>query len=288
MLLPVEGFDAVFGVFFGHGFRSFGCGKKELFGKGVAHVHEGQGRRGVAVEEVDFAGGVGGDFLEGFEGLNLDVGGVLGDGFVEFGDFVGLSVGKDTALLGLQFGGLAVGLGFGNNLLLFGTEAFEFGFLFFNFLLTFFLGLNGAGDERGEADIANEDIQTDNAAFLEVVAHRVEDRGLEVFLGFLKKEILGADDALTLFADNGAELGLNLDADGVIEGAGFLKDAGGFLTVDTELDADVHIGGELVLRWDAGAFLEFFLPNIVEGELVEGIDGDMEALAVGFIDDFTE
>ena len=28
VLLPVKGFDTVFGVFFGHGLRSFGCEKK--------------------------------------------------------------------------------------------------------------------------------------------------------------------------------------------------------------------------------------------------------------------
>ena len=220
--------------------------------------------------------------------MNLDVGGVLGDRFVELGDFVSLCVGEDLALLGFEFGGFAVCLSFRNNLLLFGAEAFEFSFLFFNFLLTFFFGLDGAGDEGGEADVTDQDVEADDAAFLKVVAHGVEDGGLEVFLGFLKEEILGAHDALALFAHDGAELRLDLDADGVFKGTGFLEDAGGFLAVDAEFNTDVDAGGELILRGDAGAFFEFFFADVVEGEFVEGVDGDGEAFAVGFIDDFAE
>jgi hypothetical protein len=111
---------------------------------------------------------------------------------------------------------------------------------------------------------------------------------LEVFLGFLQEEILGAYDAFALFADDGAELGLNLDADGVFKGTGFLKDAGGFLAIDAEFNTDVDACGELILRGDAGTFLQFFFADVVEGEFVEGVNGHVEALAIGFIDDFAE
>ena len=139
----------------------------------VAQVHQRQWIRARTVHEVNLAGRVLGNCLQGFERLQLNIRGIARNRIIDLSDFIGLCVGQCAFTFRFLHRRFAPGFGSSNLLLQLGAYALKLSLFLLDSLLAFFFLINGFDDERRQRDVANQHGRNNDALRFEVLTQAV-------------------------------------------------------------------------------------------------------------------